>query len=787
MQASAPWTARAVAEPVCRICGARAGAGSDVHRGASYVWSNSIASARLAVGTCPLCRGRAPSVPARPVTPRAPVMLRMSSANTLQPVNVVNQGAYGSVRARASTGSLNTSSVASVSNWAVVRPASAVPWQTCVPGMSAPQELAAARGHCLGMESSAKSDSRSSPPVIQAAVMGKISPATGPVQAGPVQAGGGGASRCKEAGAPQSSWRSEEEDSKTRTQSAASTAELPSRELKGSAMESAVLLSEFGKTLEQASLLLRQGKVDSDAPANPGQDSPASRSASTASAAGPLPPPHSAVPLTRLMAAAVPQLPPDWPTPVSTHSPPRASEAPAKSSLLAQQSARRSPSDTARTLDPPNGDSGPAVETSTATLLDGQESTTDPPAIKFPEPSLPAAVGSMSTLVGSTATPHNPMLASAPTLPCTPMSDATPPLVADRHRDRAALQTNFNNFKEVMCPDASFRSTPFGLQGLQGKMMSLPGVSSSRSPSRPRSPPKHEELYEDAAARRERHQDRLGEQMRRQQQIEAEEQMRWQLERERWQASYKGPQDLRSHLERELELLQKRRSRQHEFQVEQLAREKQEMQECTFWPNTSRSKTSYEAVRAGSRSRNSVSSISGVNGSSSSVSVRAESRRGVASRSSSRGQSPRDERIEELLALHEKQVMVLSRLSQICAGHGGASPRCTTTSSLSGLEEVKLYIQQLRQVHELERLDMQVLELPKRRQQTLMGLGYKFGLAKDLRAKLPSPHIAGAVTSEVAGLTSATGAAKTDMEPPRRSPDSENKLEDELLSASSPT
>ena len=87
-----------------------------------------------------------------------------------------------------------------VSNWAVVRPASAVPWQTCVPGMSfwaarfglgragsfavsssywahdlaactgAPQELAAARGHCLGMESSAKSDSRSSPPVIQAAV-----------------------------------------------------------------------------------------------------------------------------------------------------------------------------------------------------------------------------------------------------------------------------------------------------------------------------------------------------------------------------------------------------------------------------------------------------------------------------------------------------------------------------------------------------------------------------------------------------------------------------------------
>jgi len=258
--------------------------------------------------------------------------------------------------------------------------------------------------------------------------------------------------------------------------------------------------------------------------------------------------------------------------------------------------------------------------------------------------------------------------------------------------------------------------------------------------------------------------------------------MRWQLEKERWQASYRGPQDLRSHLERELELLQKRRSRQQEFQVEQLAREKEEMQECTFWPNTSRSKLSYEAIRSGSRSRN---SINGINASSSSVSVRTESRRG-GSRSSSRG-SP-DERIEELLGLHEKQVLVLSRLSQICMGQGSNAARCTANSSLSGLEEVKLYIQQLRQVHELERLDMQVLELPKRRQQTLTGLGYKFGLAKDLRSKLPSPHVPGAVSSEVDGAASATGIRKIELDPPKRGPEnSENKLEDELLSASSPT
>jgi len=549
------------------------------------------------------------------------------------------------------------------------------------------------------------------------------------------------------------------EDSKTRTQSAASTTELPSRELKSSALESAVLLSEFGKTLEQATLLLRQTN-DSDIPANPGQESPVGTSA-----AGPLPPPHSAVPSTRLMAAA-PQLASNRTSPPS---PRRASEAPACNSLRWQQPPRQSPCCETRSStvpDLPNPDLAAATEASAAAL----PSTTPAPAIKFPEPNL-AGVGTLGTT-------QNPIIASAPTLPCdpcTPTSDVATAPLWDPVSTVCAPSAQLSSSQDVLPCAASFRSSPFCMQG---KMTTLP---SCRSPSRPRSP-KHDELYEDAAARRERHQDRLGEQLRRQQRNEAEEQMRWQLEKERWQASYRGPQDLRSHLERELELLQKRRSRQQEFQVEQLAREKEEMQECTFWPNTSRSKLSYEAIRSGSRSRN---SINGINASSSSVSVRTESRRG-GSRSSSRG-SP-DERIEELLGLHEKQVLVLSRLSQICMGQGGNAARCTANSSLSGLEEVKLYIQQLRQVHELERLDMQVLELPKRRQQTLTGLGYKFGLAKDLRSKLPSPHVPGAVSSEVDGAASATGIRKIELDPPKRGPEnSENKLEDELLSASSPT
>ncbi|CAE7252426.1 unnamed protein product [Symbiodinium sp. CCMP2456] len=694
MQASAPWPAGtvAVAEPVCRICG--------VPSGAACRWSNSIiVSPRPLAAVCPLCRGRAPSVPAQRVTPRAPVMLRISSAKTLEP---------GMASAPVACASRKSISPASVTSSTLVRPASAVTVQRCV-----------------------RSISPNSRPVLQAQAMSGLSEAAGPVNEERAGAGseatrvvevsndealGASALGQRPPSTGQSSWRTQVADSKTRSQSAASTTELPSRELKSTALESAVLLSEFGKTLEQANLLLRQTN-DSDIPAHPGQESPVG-----ASAAGPLPPPHSAVPSTRLMAAA-PQLAPNRTSPLS---PRRAFEAPACNSLRWQQPPRQSPGCETRSRtapDLPDPDLAAATEASATAPPSTNPAT---PAIKFPEPNL-SAVGTLGT------TAQNPMIASAPTLlcdPCTPTSDVATAPLWDPVSTVCAPPGQLSNSQDVLPCAASSRSSPFCIQG---KMTNLP---SCRSPSRPRSP-KHDELYEDAAARRERHQDRLGEQMRRQQRNEAEEQMRWQLEKERWQASYKGPQDLRSHLERELELLQKRRSRQHEFQVEQLAREKEEMQECTFWPNTSRSKLSYEAIRSGSRSRN---SINGINASSSSVSMRTESRRG-GSRSSSRG-SP-DERIEELLALHEKQVLVLSRLSQICMGQGGNSARCTANSSLSGLEEVKLYIQQLRQVHELERLDMQVLELPKRRQQTLTGLGYKFGLAKDLRSKLPSPHVPG--------------------------------------------
>ena len=303
--------------------------------------------------------------------------------------------------------------------------------------------------------------------------------------------------------------------------------------------------------------------------------------------------------------------------------------------------------------------------------------------------------------------------------------------------------------------------------------------SSARSSSRPRSP-KHEELYGEAAARRERHQERLAQTMLSRQQCEAEEQLRRQGERLAWQASYRGPQEFKSksHAERELELLQKRQNRQERFEEQQTVREKQELQECTFWPDTSRSNSSFRASRNGSlRSNGLPVSRDG------SRMVRNPS---TTSRSSSRGMSPRDT-MAELVALYDKQVFVLRRLSIICAeeagraGDDGSPPksRFATAEDLvaraaEGPErlktELRLYRQQLEQVHVLERLDMAALELNAERLRHLIALGYKLGIAEELRSKLQKP---GTVSPEAV-------VSETRQDP-------EESTQDELLSASSPT
>ncbi|CAJ1375919.1 unnamed protein product [Effrenium voratum] len=363
---------------------------------------------------------------------------------------------------------------------------------------------------------------------------------------------------------------------------------------------------------------------------------------------------------------------------------------------------------------------------------------------------LPATPTAVPVAVAAPATPASavPVAATLPTPP------TFTPHASHASGTAAAHMPEFvDPFQEQREP-GRFRSPC--ARSLPAQIFSQANGRASRPLSRPKSP-KHEELYVDAAARRERHQGRLAASMHMRQQWEAEQQNRWEFQRMTWQASYKGPQDPRSHAERELELLRKRQSWQQSFHTQQALREQQELRECTFRPDTSRSGSSFRATRQGSSSQ---------------MTFPEDSRR-ASSRSSSRGHSPRDS-VVDLVALYEKQVQVLRRLSEICADPGGdCGPHTTRPEELVAVaaegperlrRELRLYRRQLEQVHVLERLDMTALELPAERLQALIALGFKLGLAEELRGKLPQPGPVDVPDGEPRSLST----------------------QDELLSASSP-
>lgn len=474
----------------------------------------------------------------------------------------------------------------------------------------------------------------------------------------------------------------------------------------------AVLKRDFDCALEEVSNLLRCGTPRE----NQGHSWPDIEER-LFSAAGPLPPPHNAVPPTRLI----------------PHS------AVVSSSLVAS-------------LAP-----GPVGAVGAVGSVGAM-----------------GAVGSVGAVgfVGAVAVGTGASGASVATLAC----PETPNSVGSAKEVQAPVASCPDSGSEAnKTIDISTNRMPFAVHPSQAFF-----PSSARSSSRPRSP-KHEELYVEAAARRERHQERLAQSMLLRQQSEADEQLRWQGERLAWQASYKGPQDFKSksHADRELELLQKRQSWQERFEVQQTVREKQELQECTFWPDTSRSNSSFRASRNGSLTRSSNGLPLSRDGS------RLLRNPSTASRSSSRGMSPRDDTAADLVALYDKQVLVLRRLSVICASaepsgdDGSRKSRLSTAGDLvasaaEGPErlktELKLYRQQLEQVHVLERLDMVALELSAERLRYLVSLGYKLGIAEELRSKLQKP---GSANLPPAG-------AETRQDP-------EESTQDELLSASSPT
>lgn len=280
-------------------------------------------------------------------------------------------------------------------------------------------------------------------------------------------------------------------------------------------------------------------------------------------------------------------------------------------------------------------------------------------------------------------------------------------------------------------------------------------------------PHRSKTLYADALARRERHLERADLAERQRQTLEEDDPERL-LQLRRWRAHL---HDSRTHEEREEALLRRRQERHRAGEKAQLAREQEELMECTFTPAI------LSSMGAG---RSSPSRMRSNSPASSSLQTR-----------SATGSSANSAVGEKLQRLLEKQLMHVRQLGELdveqktqrsflgagvgsggCpdveSGHDGwdAAPSATagtgqsvevddnmydsprdnipqTLASAPHAEQeaaVKLYRGQLALIHALERLDLQALDLAKDELDTIGNLGFRLGLADNVRRTMQVAH-----------------------------------------------
>ncbi|CAE8622446.1 unnamed protein product [Polarella glacialis] len=383
------------------------------------------------------------------------------------------------------------------------------------------------------------------------------------------------------------------------------------------------------------------------------------------------------------------------------------------------------------------------------------------------------------------------------------MLDSSGMLQASLHAGPSSTQDVFRAFAQTSLAQAanlSFQSTAQELVS-----------TASPTSLRPKSPLKFQSLYTDAIERRERQVERMASAKRLTNESDEQAKLDFQLRIMQRRRTIDWQDLSSSHEDREQELLQRRRSWSQTFQTRQRERDQEEMRECTFRPDTTRSTSSRSGSLAGRARLSCTPSTSSVTtayfGGARATAARAESRsrlRGsvVGGRSavsggscaagsygacSSRGlscsnscgpslgpsgaSSPRGAH-DDLRKLHETQRAVLRQLAEVSAsstvvqsqaepqGTGCDSPRDhlsrdrTRLAPAAGPEalvamvgagpeklarELRVYRQQLIQVHDLERLDMQALELAPDRLEQLLGMGFRLGLVEGLRQKLQRP------------------------------------------------
>jgi hypothetical protein len=228
----------------------------------------------------------------------------------------------------------------------------------------------------------------------------------------------------------------------------------------------------------------------------------------------------------------------------------------------------------------------------------------------------------------------------------------------------------------------------------------------------------------------------------RQRRDDLEETKRDALLKQRERQRYYRLRDTRTHEEREEALLKRREEKRTKLQREINRKEELKYMECTFQPRIF-TKPEESPRRACSKGSHQVERSSSC---------------GALARSSLRDQledsppdSPGGSKLAKLL---EKQFTLLRKLGDIDADAQQSRQRkegrfvqtATGVSLVKPSEEelrdadMHIYRRQLEAVHALERLDMEILELPKDQLDSLLVMGFRLGLGEGVRQGIQSPR-----------------------------------------------
>lgn len=264
------------------------------------------------------------------------------------------------------------------------------------------------------------------------------------------------------------------------------------------------------------------------------------------------------------------------------------------------------------------------------------------------------------------------------------------------------------------------------------------------SPSRRKKAARAQRLYEDAVARRQRHQEMKE---------EADKMERDTLEQGRTDAMltlrarqrFYRLRDTRTHQEREEAILKKREDTRNTLLLERQRQEKEKYSECTFQPKIFTKKDDRDFMGRARRSTGVVRSSS-----CDAVFDRVPPRQEYYSAPPVQVQTFGTSKLDiaggtKLQILLDKQLGLIRKLTKIdeeaqIARQSRAQAAIPMTEVAIRDAEVQFYKQQLDVVHSLERLDMDILELPKVQLDALLAKGFRLGLGEGARQGLKSPR-----------------------------------------------